>query len=231
MDELKARIKSLHSSFLARSNRERWMILGVCWVVVAWLGMTVYEHTLQAALKDQEQQATQQQAQLEEQAQQEAELANTVALLTRSQQEHDQQLLRLERRLASINNKVDERMRTIVTPEQMSSLLLSILKQSKGFSLVELSNQPPVLLTPAKPSSTDEPEEEEEEVAEPLYRHGLTLVLNGSYMSLLSYVDLLEQLSGQIFWRALEFEIEEYPKANVRLEFFTISQEKELLRG
>lgn len=215
---LSERINALESSFLAKSNRERWMILGVVWILVGYGGMLVYESTLQAAVLNLEQKKAGIMSQLSAQAQENAELNNGIALLARQEREHNEQLEQLNARLAVLNVQVDERMRTLVTPDQMSELLLSMLEQSKGLELLDLSNQAPLLMT--LPEDT-----------EPLYRHGLSVSLSGSYMSLLSYVDLLEQLSGQIFWRGLELEIEEHPTAIIRLDFFTISQEKELLRG
>lgn len=215
---LQERYQALESLFLAKSNRERWMILGVVWIVVGYGGMMVYENTLQAAVLDVEQQKAGLERQLSEQETQTLELSNSIALLTRQEQEYNEQVAQLTARLADLTDQVDERMRTLVTPDQMSELLLSMLEQSKGLDLTELSNQAPMLLT--------EPDD-----LEPLYRHDLSISLSGSYMSLLTYVDLLEQLTGQIFWRGLELEIDEHPVATIRLDFFTISQEKELLRG
>lgn len=215
---LKVHLNTLENSFLAKSNRERWLMLGVVWALVAWLGMLVYESTLQAAVLDVEQQKASIERKLSEQETQGLELNNSIALLTRQEREHEAQLAQLHKRLSGLTSQVNERMRTLVSPDQMSGLLLAMLEQSKGLDLLELSNQSPSLLT--------QPDDED-----PLYRHDLSLSLSGSYLSLLTYVDLLEQLSGQIFWHGLELEIEEHPTAIIRLDFFTISQEKELLRG
>ena len=215
---LSEQLANVQSSFLAKSNRERWLILGVVWIVVGYGGMMVYENTLQAAVLDLEQKKIGIEGQLTAQAQESAELNNGIALLARQEREHNEQVERLSTRLAGLTEQVDERMRTLVTPDQMSELLLSMLEQSKGLDLTDLSNQTPILLT--------QPEDEER-----LYRHDLSISLTGSYMSLLTYVGLLEQLSGQIFWRGLELEIDEHPTTHIRLDFFTISPEKELLRG
>ncbi|WP_417614493.1 MSHA biogenesis protein MshJ [Oceanisphaera sp.] len=216
MSSIKQQMADLHSRFLALSQRERWLVLGACWALVAWLGLLVYESSVQASViqRDTEQQALHRQ--LAEQEQIKAELSQGIAKLSNS--DNARQLERLNRRLSQLNENVDERMRTLVEPEQMSGLLLSMLEQSKGLELLELSNQAPQRLNA-------------EEASEPLYRHDLSLLLSGSYMALLDYVKLLEQLSGRIFWRGLEFELEEYPQAIIRLDFFTISQHKELLRG
>lgn len=228
MSAIKQQIEDLHSRFIALSQRERWLVLGACWALVAWLGLVLYESTLEASV---EQYQTEQQAltrQLAEQEQIKAEMSQGIAKL--SNNDNAQQLARLNRRLSQLNDNVDERMRTLVEPEQMSGLLLTMLEQSKGLELLELSNQPPQRLNPST-STNENSQQSDQEYSEPLYRHDISLLLSGSYMELLDYVKQLEQLSGRIFWRGLEFELEEYPQAIIRLDFFTISQHKELLRG
>lgn len=218
MAQFKEQWHKLESTFLTQSNRERWLILIVFWTVAAYLGMLLYEHTLGGALQDLQNEHHSQLTKIEAQQQQVLELNNSIALLTRQEREQEKQRTRLQARLTDFNKEIDIRMRTLVSPEQMSSLLLSILKQSNELKLQELSNLSPHLLT-----EPDDPD--------PLYRHGLSLTLEGSYLALLKYVELLEKLSGRIFWQGLEFELEAHPNAIIRLQFFTISQEKELLRG
>lgn len=225
MSAIKRQIADLHGRFIGLSQRERWLVMGACWALVAWLGLIIYESTLEANV---EQHQTEQQTltrQLGEQAQLKVELNQGIAQL--SNDDTAQQLARLNQRLSRLNDNVDERMRTLVEPEQMSGLLLTMLEKSKGLALLELSNQSPQLLNP----NTNTEENSQAQYSEPLYRHDISLLLNGSYMELLDYVKQLEQLSGRIFWRGLEFELEEHPQAIIRLDFFTISRHKELLRG
>lgn len=216
MSAIKQQISDLYSRFIALSQRERWLVLAASWALIAWLGLVLYESTLQASVAQQTQEQQALTRQLAEQEQIKAELTQGIAQL--SNDDNAQQLARLNRRLSQLNENVDQRMSTLVEPQQMSGLLLTMLEQSTGLELLELSNQAPQQLNSEAGSAT-------------LYRHDLSLLLSGSYMALLDYVKQLEQLSGRIFWRGLEFELEEYPQAIIRLDFFTISQHKELLRG
>ncbi|WP_298716494.1 MSHA biogenesis protein MshJ [uncultured Oceanisphaera sp.] len=216
MSRLAEQLKKGQERFDALSRRERWLVLGVSWALLAWLGLLLYESTLQAGVIRLQQEQLGLQRQLAEQQQLRDELAQGISRL--SNNDSEQQLARLNRRLSKLNENVDQRMRTLVGPEQMAGLLLTILEQSQGLELRELSNRPPQRLNGA-------------ENTEPLYRHDLSLHLTGSYLALLDYVQRLEQLSGRVFWRGLEFELEQYPDAIIRLDFFTISQHKELLRG
>lgn len=216
MSRLTEQLKNGQERFDALSRRERWLVLGACWALLAWLGLLLYESTLQAGVIRLQQEQQGLHRQLAEQQQLRDELTQGIARL--SNNDNERQLARLNRRLSKLNENVDQRMRTLVGPEQMAGLLLTMLEQSQGLELRELSNQPPQQLNGA-------------ENTEPLYRHDLSLHLTGSYLALLDYVQRLEQLSGRVFWRGLEFELEQYPEAVIRLDFFTISQHKELLRG
>lgn len=216
MSQIKQKFADLNTRFVALSLRERWLALGATWALLAWLGLLLYESGPEARVMALKQEQETLNSQLEQQQMMGAELSQGLTELRNNGQE--QQLERLNNRLSRLNDNVDEKMQTLVEPEQMSALLLSILEQSKGLDLLALSNEEPTRL-----NSEEEPQA--------LYRHNLSLVLSGSYLSLLDYVQHLEQLSGRIFWRGLEFELDEYPTATIRLDFFTISQHKELLRG
>ena len=216
MKNIKQAFTDLASRFTDLSQRERWLVLGATWGLLAWLGLLIYEASAEAKLIELEQQQVTLTTQLEQQQLMVAEFSQGIAELKMF--DNASQVERLNRRLARLNTNVEQKMQTLVEPEQMSGLLLSILQQSKGLELLTLANE-----LPTRFNSEDD--------AEALYRHNLSLVLRGSYLSLLDYVKQLEQLSGRIFWRSLEFELGDYPDATIQLDFFTVSRHKELLRG
>lgn len=214
---MKQRLTLLNDRFMARPRRERWLLVVAGWALVAWLGLSLFEQTLLAGS-----------ARLQaEQQRLERELAGQQGLTNELNQRiseliaNDQRprIERLNRQLSRLNENVDQRMRTLVGPEQMAGLLLSVLDQGSGLTLLGLTN------LPAEPMAQS-PDE-----GQRLYRHGLALELSGSYLQLLDYARRLERLNGRIFWQSLSFELGQYPNGHIRLEFFTISQHKELIRG
>ena len=217
MSQLTEKMADITLRFNELSSRERWLVLGVAWALIAWLGLLLYDATLGANLTALEQERVRLQNQISQQEQLSADISQGIATIAGN--DEARRIARLNKRLERLNDNVDLSLKTLVEPEQMSALLLSMLQSSKGLTLRELSNQAPQQLNRS----------EEQSMA--IYRHDLSLHLTGSYMDLLVYVEKLEALSGRIFWRALEFELEEYPAASIRLDFFTLSQHKELLRG
>lgn len=60
-----------------------------------------------------------------------------------------------------------------------------------------------------------------------LYRHGVELQLQGSYLSTLAYLKRLEQLQWRFEWDSLVFEVQKYPIGTVTLEVYTYSTERD----
>ena len=56
-----------------------------------------------------------------------------------------------------------------------------------------------------------------------LYRHGVQLELQGSYLDMVSYMEALERMPSQLFWGKATLEAQEYPKARLTLTLYTLS--------
>jgi MSHA biogenesis protein MshJ len=56
-----------------------------------------------------------------------------------------------------------------------------------------------------------------------LYRHGVEIVLQGSYLDMVSYMDALESLPAQLFWGKAELAAGQYPNARLKLTLYTLS--------
>lgn len=212
---MNGRVTRLQQAFMARPRRERWLLVAAVWALLAWLGLLLFEQTLQAGGRGLQAEQQRLQRELGEQGELSDQLNRRIQELNAN--DARQQIERLNRQLSRLNENVEQRMRTLVGPEQMAALLLSVLEQGEGLTLMGLVNQPP------QPVDTGE--------GATLYRHGLSLQLRGSYLDLLDYVQRLERLSGRIFWQSLSFELDRHPDGDIRLDFFTISQHRELLRG
>ncbi|WMC12303.1 MSHA biogenesis protein MshJ [Oceanimonas pelagia] len=214
---MKQRLALLNERFMARPKRERWLLVAAGWALAVWLGLTLFEQTVQASATALQAEQQRLQRELDGQEGLVEEINRRIAELKANDQ--GPRIARLNRQLSRLNENVDQRMRTLVGPEQMAGLLLSVLDQGSGLTLQGLVN------LPAEPMAQGQDGDQR------LYRHGLALELSGSYLQLLDYVKRLESLHGRIFWQSLSFELEQYPTGHIRLEFFTISQHKELIRG
>lgn len=105
-----------------------------------------------------------------------------------------------------------------IEPGAMPPLLERLLRQNAGLRLLSLSTQAPQPIS--VPGGGDGP---------PLaYRYGLVLELEGGYFELLQYLRSLE--AQPVFWQSIDYRVQAYPLAKIRLEVFTLSFHAEWLR-
>ncbi|MES2739867.1 MAG: hypothetical protein V4754_02770 [Pseudomonadota bacterium] len=59
--------------------------------------------------------------------------------------------------------------------------------------------------------------------AELLYRHGVEITLQGSYLDMINYMSTLEALPAQLFWGKARLDAGHYPSATLTLTLYTLS--------
>lgn len=140
--------------------------------------------------------------------------------------------------------KSDEALRAmqkgLVQPDRMVGLLEDILRHEGKLQLVSMKTLPvsDILdggVSKGKPMSAPAGEKKEAAPAavpgSPLvYKHGVELVVKGSYADLTQYLTRLEGLPWQMFWGKAELKVEEYPRSVLTLTLFTLSLDKTWLR-
>ncbi len=128
----------------------------------------------------------------------------------------------------------------LVPPDRMAGLLEDILRREGQLQLVSMKTLPVSGILDSgesKGKSVSAPAGEKKDTTpttvpgSPLvYKHGVELVVKGSYADLTQYLTRLEGLPWQMFWGKAEFKVEEYPKAVLTLTLFTLSLDKTWLR-
>ena len=134
-------------------------------------------------------------------------------------------------RLDSLRREVEsaeERVRVftsdLIDPAQMRFVLEDLIRRQGKLALVRASNLPVRRLIEPGPEASDDATEATGPV---LYRHGLVLELEGSYLDCLEYLEAVEQLPWQIYWAHLRVETETHPRNRITLELLTLSLDEE----
>lgn len=60
-----------------------------------------------------------------------------------------------------------------------------------------------------------------------IFRHRLQLVIRGNYFSLSNYLQQLEKLNWSFYWQRLDYHVLQAPDAELTLEIYTISLERD----
>ncbi len=78
----------------------------------------------------------------------------------------------------------------------------------------------------AASAKAEKPAEEEKG---PIFRHGVAVEVEGSYLDLLEYLVALEKLPQRVYWGNLQLNVHRYPKATMSVEIYTLSLDKKWL--
>lgn len=137
------------------------------------------------------------------------------------------------------SDKLHEELKTmqkgLVSPDKMASLLEDMLKRNGKLQLTTLKTLPATLLNPpaeanAAAKKTNGAQADKAPAAkEAVYKHGVEVVVQGSYLDILDYLTQLEAMPWQLFWANAKLNVNAYPKATMTLTLFTLSLDKKWL--
>ncbi|AMF97598.1 type II secretion system protein GspM [Vibrio harveyi] len=135
--------------------------------------------------------------------------------------EIDQAISQLLMESQHLSMQLSEIIEHLITPSQMASLLESVLEQQSGIHLVSLQT------LPAEPITEDK----EASQYSGYYVHPVRMELTGDYFSIANYLTKLEGLPASYYWRSFSYNVEEYPKAKLVLEVYTLGSREEFIGG
>jgi MSHA biogenesis protein MshJ len=120
----------------------------------------------------------------------------------------------------------------LVAPDKIAPLLDHLLRGNGKLKLMSMKTLPVAGLNEAlQPAAPAQPANAPPAAAaapapkprELLYRHGVEIVLQGSYLDMISYMDALEQLPVQLFWGKAKLDAQQYPNSRLTLTLYTLS--------
>jgi MSHA biogenesis protein MshJ len=146
----------------------------------------------------------------------------------------------LQARLDELNKELASKTGGLIAPERMVQVIHDVLSHQHGLTLVSLHNKPVMSLTSETPAPAVAPTEGEQAETEasttpaaPVdagpYVHPIEIVIEGSYLDVLSYLRSLEALPWHFYWKVLELNSRTYPLNRVRIELSTLSMDKQWL--
>lgn len=209
-------IKAKFEAFDALSLRERLLILST--VVVAVV-LPLFLYVVEPAQKELGLLNTKVMKMKAEQAQ--AHLELQTLLHTKPVDPNDalhDQLAKLQASIASVDQQLAVLSASLVEPQAMVPLLEKTLSASPGVRVVGLMKAAP------QPFSS-QAEEGEPVTLGGVYRHDVTLEIEGSYAAVVNYLKTLESLSGAFFWDGIDYQVSTYPLARVVLNIHTLSSD------
>jgi MSHA biogenesis protein MshJ len=99
----------------------------------------------------------------------------------------------------------------------MAKVLGDILDKNQQMKLIKLETLATITLLAVKQPN------------QPIYQHGLVVTFTGNYLDTVNYLKALEALPWAISWEGIDYQVKEYPLAEVTIHLVTLSFDKDWL--
>lgn len=111
----------------------------------------------------------------------------------------------------------------LTAPGERPALMRRVLELSRGVVMEKVATLPEeVILLAEDAPNLDAKIEQTGGPA--IYRQGVALDFSASFSGALAFLNALEALPWQLYFESLEYRVEQYPTARVRLNFYTLAQ-------
>lgn len=206
-------LRQLDAWYGERQRREQLLLLLALLVTV----VLIWNYAVQVPL---EQRAETAQTRISGHEEALAEIAGQRAdLIARQDEDPDapwrERLDQAQETLAELEAELDEQMQRLVSPSRMVAVLRRMLAEQDGLDLEYLQTRAPETVF------------EEDDLR--VYRHGVTVVFEGSYAATMDYLERLEGDSRELIWERVDYQVVSHPRARVRLDVHTLSLEEPTL--
>lgn len=225
---------SWKARFAALALRERALVTAAAVVGIVLIG---YSYTIEPRLRQRaamEAQAAQQEQALQALRVQAAQLQAQIA---DSEKAGKERIAKAQAALSELDARLDAARGSLVPPEKIRPLLQDVLTARRNLKLVTMRNLPVAPLLErkgeAKEAAQAAREGKEAAVAQErrlqVYRHGVEVVVQGTYPDLAEYLAQLERLPQRVYWQKVELG-GEYPRMTLAFTVFTLSLSEDWLK-
>jgi MSHA biogenesis protein MshJ len=148
----------------------------------------------------------------------------------------------LEQSIQQREQELNESVNMLISPDAMAKVLEGVLSKQNGLQLVRLENLPvkPLITAGAEPATDNtSPASTQATVTQSaatknsdavLYEHAFVIELRGDYPALRAYVESLAKLPWRFYWDEMDYHVDVYPQAVIKIKVHTVSLAEEWIR-
>jgi len=216
-------MKAKFAQWLARidalSLRERGLLL----FVVVFVIYLAWDNLLIGSLDSERKRLTTQIGELQAQtAKIEAQVQATLRTYSVDpDRENHERLKQLKSELLALDTQLKDMVLGLIEPRQMSKVLEGVLRRDTELRLIRIESLSPRPLIDGDTKGRGEQGKDSQLVG--VYRHGLVIEFEGTYLDTLRYLKVLEGLPWQFYWDNVELQVGNYPHAHVVVTVYTLS--------
>ena len=123
-----------------------------------------------------------------------------------------ERIAQLQLEVKSLDASIAEEQGRFTPPQRMRQVLEGMLEREKRLQVLVMKTLPVSDLSAPRG-----------QVGRKVFRHGMEITLEGSYLDLYAYLRGLEALPTQLYWGRAEMSVAEYPVATLKLTVYTLS--------
>lgn len=123
----------------------------------------------------------------------------------------------LERDIATLDAILTDETANLIDASEMSVVLSKLLSVNKDLSIISVESIKPIVIIKREDAQ--------------LYQHGIQITLKGKYLDILNHFKQLEGISRNFYWKTMDYKVVDYPFAEVTIELYTLSINKDFIRG
>ena len=232
-EQLRGQLARLAQNIESRKQSERILVLGIVCAALIVLWLSVAFDPLRASVAATESRIGSVEQQIT------AQQTAYAQMLAASQEDPNRfandRIQVVAREQARLDEEIANLAGDLVTPNQMTQILTTVLERQSGLELVYFQNEEAVPLRTgvsnaatilAETGAVNLDNVQEQSVTGQVYEHGLTIEFQGDFFSTLKYLRFLEEITGSFFWDSITFRQLEWPTAHVTLEIHTLSTDE-----
>lgn len=225
--------QQLSDRFEQRSKREKYILLAasVMVSVMLWQSLLVDPLLLDRAKRKQ----------IADQLSNEKNTMNNELTIIDAQLQVDphvekrRRLQKLQETINATQKQLQSTTQALIPPQHMPQAIEELFARFEGLKLLNMTNLPATPLMVRKTDRVEngsikpsqKSEQENLAAATGLYRHAVEIVFVGDFRHTLEFLKAMENLSWRFLWDSLQYEVQAYPDATIKLQIYTFSTSKE----
>lgn len=124
---------------------------------------------------------------------------------------------KIEKDIMLLDAVLNSETANLLEASEMTKVLTNILRTEKNIQILSVKSVKPEVLIKKDDAQ--------------LYKHGISMVIRGRYLDIMNYLSSLETLDKNFYWDSLELNVDKYPYSIVTIEIYTLSVNKDFIRG
>lgn len=128
--------------------------------------------------------------------------------------------------LKSLDKRLDDKLFKFIHAQKMPIALTKVLAKTPGVKIKALKSLPVKIFNTSKQSNSESGNNQNI-----FYQHTLEITIQGDYNAIYQYLLNVESLPEKLYWYSLDYQVSDYPVAQVTIQIYTLSDQQDLVSG